>query len=275
MNLSVIDKLIIDALNEDVTYEDITTESIIPDSLQNSANLYAKQDGILAGIFVFKRVFEILGDVDVKVLKEDGNEIKKGDVVCTLRGKTKNILIGERTALNFIQRMSGIATLTREFVKRIEGTKAQLLDTRKTTPNLRILEKYSTMVGGAVNHRFNLSDGILIKDNHIKAAGGIYNAVELVKKRYSNLKKIEVETENLDMVREALKCSVDIIMLDNMSLQLIKEAVLLIDGRALTEVSGNVNLDTISDIAKTGVDFISTGAITHSYKSLDLSLRIV
>lgn len=275
MNLSVIDKLIIDALNEDVTYEDITTEAIIPDSLQNSANLYAKQDGILAGIFVFKRVFEILGDVDVKVLKEDGNEIKKGDVVCTLRGKTKNILIGERTALNFIQRMSGIATLTREFVKRIEGTKAQLLDTRKTTPNLRILEKYSTRVGGAVNHRFNLSDGILIKDNHIKAAGGIYNAVELVKKRYSNLKKIEVETENLDMVREALKCSVDIIMLDNMSLQLIKEAVLLIDGRALTEVSGNVNLDTISDIAKTGVDFISTGAITHSYKSLDLSLRIV
>ncbi|SKA77675.1 nicotinate-nucleotide pyrophosphorylase [carboxylating] [Caloramator quimbayensis] len=275
MNLSVIDKLIIDALNEDVTYEDITTEAIISDSLQSSANLYAKQDGILAGIFVFKRVFEILGDVDVQVLKKDGNEIKKGDVVCTLRGKTKNILIGERTALNFIQRMSGIATLTREFIKRIEGTKAQLLDTRKTTPTLRILEKYSTRVGGAVNHRFNLSDGILIKDNHIKAAGGIYNAVELVKKRYSNLKKIEVETEDLDMVREALKCNADIIMLDNMSIELIKEAVSLIDGRALTEVSGNVSLDTISDIAKTGVDFISTGAITHSYKSLDLSLRIV
>lgn len=275
MNLSVIDKLIIDALNEDVTFEDITTEAIIPDNLYSRANLYAKQDGILAGIFVFKRVFEILGDVDIEVFKEDGNSLKKGDIICTLKGKTKNILIGERTALNFIQRMSGIATLTREFVKRIEGTKAKLLDTRKTTPNLRILEKYSTRVGGVINHRFNLSDGILIKDNHIKAAEGISNAVELVRKRYSNLKKIEVETEDLEMVREALECGVDIIMLDNMSLELIKEAVSLIDGRALTEVSGNVNLDTIRDIAKTGVDFISTGAITHSYKSLDLSLRII
>lgn len=171
--------------------------------------------------------------------------------------------------------MSGIATLTREFVKKLEGTKAVLLDTRKTTPNLRILEKYATRMGGAVNHRFNLSDGILIKDNHIKAAGSITRAVELVRKRYSNLKKIEVETESLDMVKEALSCNVDIIMLDNMNLKLIKEAVKLINGRALIEVSGNVNLNTIGDIAKTGVDFISTGAITHSYKSLDLSLRIV
>lgn len=275
MNLSMIDKLIQDALNEDVTYEDITTEAIIPDDLLSTANLIAKEDGVLAGLFVFKRVFELLGEVEIEGFKRDGEEVKKGDIICTLKGKTKNILIGERTALNFIQRMSGIATLTREFVKKLEGTKAVLLDTRKTTPNLRILEKYATRMGGAVNHRFNLSDGILIKDNHIKAAGSITRAVELVRKRYSNLKKIEVETETLDMVKEALSCNVDIIMLDNMNLDLIKEAVKLINGRALIEVSGNVNLNTIGDIAKTGVDFISTGAITHSYKSLDLSLRIV
>lgn len=275
MNLSMIDKLIQDALNEDVTYEDITTEAIIPDDLLSTANLIAKEDGVLAGLFVFKRVFELLGEVEIEGFKRDGEEVKKGDIICTLKGKTKNILIGERTALNFIQRMSGIATLTREFVKKLEGTKAVLLDTRKTTPNLRILEKYATRMGGAVNHRFNLSDGILIKDNHIKAAGSITRAVELVRKRYSNLKKIEVETENLDMVKEALSCNVDIIMLDNMNLDLIKEAVKLINGRALIEVSGNVNLNTIGNIAKTGVDFISTGAITHSYKSLDLSLRIV
>lgn len=275
MNLSMIDKLIQAALNEDVTYEDITTEAIIPDDLLSTANLIAKEDGVLAGLFVFKRVFEILGEVEIESFKRDGEEVKNGDIICTLKGKTKNILIGERTALNFIQRMSGIATLTREFVKKLEGTKAVLLDTRKTTPNLRILEKYATRMGGAVNHRFNLSDGILIKDNHIKAAGSITRAVELVRKRYSNLKKIEVETESLDMVKEALSCNVDIIMLDNMNLELIKEAVKLINGRALIEVSGNVNLNTIGDIAKTGVDFISTGAITHSYKSLDLSLRIV
>ncbi|MDO6354778.1 carboxylating nicotinate-nucleotide diphosphorylase [Caloramator sp. CAR-1] len=275
MNLSMIDKLIQAALNEDVTYEDITTEAIIPDDLLSTANLIAKEDGVLAGLFVFKRVFEILGEVEIESFKRDGEEVKKVDIICTLKGKTKNILIGERTALNFIQRMSGIATLTREFVKKLEGTKAVLLDTRKTTPNLRILEKYATRMGGAVNHRFNLSDGILIKDNHIKAAGSITRAVELVRKRYSNLKKIEVETESLDMVKEALSCNVDIIMLDNMNLELIKEAVKLINGRALIEVSGNVNLNTIGDIAKTGVDFISTGAITHSYKSLDLSLRIV
>ncbi|CCJ33182.1 carboxylating nicotinate-nucleotide diphosphorylase [Caloramator australicus] len=275
MNLSMIDKLIQDALNEDVTYEDITTEAIIPDDLLSTANLIAKEDGVLAGLFVFKRVFEILGEVEIESFIRDGEEVKNGDIICTLKGKTKNILIGERTSLNFIQRMSGIATLTREFVKKLEGTKAVLLDTRKTTPNLRILEKYATRMGGAVNHRFNLSDGILIKDNHIKAAGSITRAVELVRKRYSNLKKIEVETESLDMVKEALSCNVDIIMLDNMNLKLIKEAVKLINGRALIEVSGNVNLNTIGDIAKTGVDFISTGAITHSYKSLDLSLRIV
>ncbi|MCX7903403.1 MAG: carboxylating nicotinate-nucleotide diphosphorylase [Caloramator sp.] len=275
MNLLIIDRLIQDALNEDVTYEDITTEAIIPDDLVSTANLIAKENGVLAGLFIFKRVFELLGEVEIKSFKNDGDEVKKGDIICTLKGKAKNILIGERTALNFIQRMSGIATLTREFVKRLEGTKAVLLDTRKTTPNLRILEKYATRMGGAVNHRFNLSDGILIKDNHIKAAGNITRAVELVRKRYSNLKKIEVETENLDMVREALECNVDIIMLDNMNLELIKEAVNIINGKALIEVSGNVNLNTIGDIAKLGVDFISTGAITHSYKSLDLSLRII
>lgn len=275
MNLLVYDKIILDALNEDVTYEDLTTEAIIPNDSISEAKLIAKQDGVIAGLFVFKRVFELLGGVDVETLVDDGATVKNGDIICRLKGNTKYMLIGERTALNFIQRMSGIATLTREFVKRIEGTKAVLLDTRKTTPNLRILEKYSTRIGGAANHRFNLSDGILIKDNHIKTAGSITNAVELVRKRYSNLKKIEVETEDLNMVKEALDCKVDIIMLDNMNLDLIRQSVALINGRALIEVSGNVNLDTISDIAKTGVDFISTGAITHSYKSMDLSLRIV
>ncbi|KRQ87629.1 Nicotinate-nucleotide pyrophosphorylase [carboxylating] [Caloramator mitchellensis] len=275
MNLYTIDKIILDALNEDVTSEDLTTEAIIPNDSVSEAKLIAKQDGVIAGIFVFKRVFELLGSVEVETLFNDGAAVKYGDVICRLNGNTKNMLIGERTALNFIQRMSGISTLTSEFVKRIEGTKAVLLDTRKTTPNLRILEKYATRIGGAVNHRFNLSDGILIKDNHIKAAGSITKAVELVRKRYSNLKRIEVETESLDMVKEALDCKADIIMLDNMNLELIKQSVELINGRALIEVSGNVNLDTVSDIAKTGVDFISTGAITHSYKSMDLSLRIM
>lgn len=274
MNLSIIDRIILDALNEDVNFEDITTEAIVPDTSNSIARLVAKEDGLIAGVFVFKRVFELLGSIGINVLINDGQKVKKGDIICELNGKTKNILIGERTALNFIQRMSGISTLTNEFVKKLEGTKAVLLDTRKTTPNLRIIEKYAARIGGAVNHRFNLSDGVLIKDNHIKAAGSITKAVELIRKRYSNLKKIEVETENINMVKEALACKVDIIMLDNMDIEMIENAVKVINNQALIEVSGNVNLNNISEIAKTGIDFISAGAITHSYKSLDLSLKI-
>ncbi|WP_027308150.1 carboxylating nicotinate-nucleotide diphosphorylase [Caloramator sp. ALD01] len=275
MNLFEIDEIIKKALNEDINYIDLTTEAIIDKNMKSTAKLIAKQDGIIAGTFVFKRVFDILGDVVCTTNFEDGSLIKSGDVVCTLYGSTQNILIGERTALNFIQRMSGIATTTWQFVKKLEGTKTKLLDTRKTTPTLRILEKYSTSIGGAMNHRFNLSDGILIKDNHIKAAGSIKRAVDMVRSKYGYLKKIEVETETIDMVKECLECNVDIIMLDNMNIEDIKKAVSIINGKALIEVSGNVNLENIREVAEANVDFISTGYITHSYKSLDLSLKIV
>ena len=275
VNLFEIDELIKKALSEDINYLDLTTEAIIDKNMKSSAELISKQCGIIAGTFVFKRVFDILGNVECSINLDEGSFVKKGDVICTLYGSTKNILIGERTALNFIQRMSGIATTTWQFVKELEGTRTKLLDTRKTTPTLRILEKYSTNIGGALNHRFNLSDGILIKDNHIKAAGSIKKAVEMVKFKYGNLKKIEVEVETIDMVKECLECGVDIIMLDNMNIEDIKKAVSIINGKALIEVSGNVTLENIREIAETNVDFISTGYITHSYKSLDLSLKIV
>ncbi|CDF57479.1 carboxylating nicotinate-nucleotide diphosphorylase [Thermobrachium celere] len=274
MNLFEVDELIKKALSEDINYLDLTTEAIIDKEMKSNAKLIAKQNGVIAGTFVFKRVFEILGDVECTIHLEDGTHVKSGDTVCSLYGSTKNILIGERTALNFIQRMSGIATTTRQFVEKLEGTKVKLLDTRKTTPTLRILEKYSTNIGGALNHRFNLSDGILIKDNHIKAAGSIKKAVEMVRLKYGNIKKIEVEAETLDMVKECLECNVDIIMLDNMDVENIRKAVSIINKRALIEVSGNVTLENINEIAKTGIDFISTGYITHSYKSLDLSLKL-
>lgn len=275
MNLFNIDNLIKEALTEDINYMDLTTEAIVKNNNKSVANLIAKQDGIISGIFVFKRVFDLLGDVECEIYFNDGSFVNKGDIICKLSGNTKNILIGERTALNFIQRMSGIATLTYKFVRQLEGTNTKLLDTRKTTPTLRILEKYSTSIGGALNHRYNLSDGILIKDNHIKAAGGIKNAVELVRQKYGNIKKIEVEAETIDMVKECLECHADIIMLDNMDIDTMKKALSIIDKKALVEVSGNVTLDNIREIAKLGVDYISTGYITHSYKSLDLSLKIL
>lgn len=275
MNLFNIDTLIKEALSEDISYIDLTTEAIVQDNSSSVAHLIAKEQGIISGIYVFKRVFDLLGNVECEIYFKDGCYVNKGDIICKLTGNTKNILIGERTALNFVQRMSGIATLTNKFVKQLDGTKTKLLDTRKTTPTLRTLEKYSTSIGGALNHRFNLSDGILIKDNHIKAAGSIKNAVELVRQRYGNIKKIEVETETIDMVKECLECNVDIIMLDNMDIETIKTALSIIDNRALVEVSGNITLDNIQEIAKLGVDYISTGYITHSYKSLDLSLKIL
>ena len=273
MNYLVVDKIIKNALIEDVPSEDITTNSIVDTKSISTVELLCKEEGIIAGGEIFKRVFEILGNVEVELYKCDGETVYPKDKVAFLKGSTRNLLIGERIALNLLQIMSGIATLTNKFVKEIEHTNAKLLDTRKTTPNLRILEKYSVKVGGGCNHRFNLSDGVMLKDNHISAAGGIKNAVDLVRKNSSFVRKIEVETENLEMVQEALDEKVDIIMLDNMSLDVAKEAVELINKRALTEFSGNVELFNIKEIAEIGVDYISVGALTHSAKILDLSMK--
>lgn len=273
MNYLVVDKIIKDALLEDIQSGDITTNSIIDEKSIATVELLCKEEGIIAGVEVFKRVFNILGNVEVELYKCDGDKVYPKDKVAILRGSTRNLLLGERIALNLLQRMSGIATLTNKFVQEIKQTNTKLLDTRKTTPNLRILEKYSVKVGGGCNHRFNLSDGVMLKDNHISAAGGIRNAVELARKNSSFVRKIEVETENLEMVKEALDAKADIIMLDNMSLDIAKQAVELINKRALTEFSGNVELSNIKEIAEIGVDYISVGALTHSAKILDFSMK--
>ena len=273
MNYLVIDKIIKDALVEDIPNEDITTNCIIDENSKSTIELICKEDGIIAGLKVFERVFHILGDVEVQLYKNDGDKVYKKEKVAFLKGSTRNILMGERIALNLLQRMSGIATTTNKYVEEIKHTKAKLLDTRKTTPNLRILEKYSVKVGGGCNHRFNLSDGVMLKDNHIDAAGGITNAVKLARENSSFVRKIEVETENLDMVKEALDVKADIIMLDNMDLETAKEAVNIIGNKAQIEFSGNVTLDNIKKIAQIGVDYISVGALTHSSKILDLSMK--
>ena len=273
MNWFAVDDFLINSLKEDMPYYDLTTDSIVNDDSICSIELICKEDGIIAGLAIFKRVFELLGNIDISFNFKDGDIIKKGDIIANLKGNTKNILSGERLALNIIQRMSGIATLTNNLVKEISHTKAKLLDTRKTTPGLRMFEKYAVKIGGGVNHRYSLSDGILIKDNHIKAAGNITNAVTLVRNNIGNLKKIEVETESIEEVKEALLTNADIIMLDNMSIETMNDAIKLIDGAALTEASGNIDLSTIKSVAETGVDFISSGATTHSYKSLDISLK--
>lgn len=273
MNYLVIDKIIRESLIEDAPNGDITTNAIVDKNSISTVDLLCKEEGIIAGLEIYKRVFDILGDVQVKLCKKDGDKVYKAEKIAFLKGSTRNILLGERTALNLLQRMSGIATLTNKFVKEIEHTKTKLLDTRKTTPNLRILEKYSVKVGGGHNHRFNLSDGVMLKDNHIEAAGGIKNAVESARKNSSFVRKIEVETENIEMVEQALEAKVDIIMLDNMNLDLAKEAVEIINKRALIEFSGNVELNNIRQIAEIGVDYISVGALTHSAKILDLSMK--
>ncbi|OSA98287.1 UNVERIFIED_ORG: nicotinate-nucleotide diphosphorylase (carboxylating) [Clostridium botulinum] len=273
MNYLVVDKIIKEALLEDIPNEDITTNSIIKESSICTVDLLCKEEGILSGLEVFKRVFDILGNVQIQFNKKDGDKICSGEKIALLKGDARNVLLGERVALNLLQRMSGIATLTNKFVKKIEHTRAKLLDTRKTTPNLRILEKYSVKIGGGYNHRFNLSDGIMLKDNHINAAGGIKKAVEMCKKNSSFVRKIEVEAETLDMVNEALEAKVDIIMLDNMNLKTAKEAVRIINNRVLIEFSGNVNIDNIKEIAEIGVEYISVGALTHSAKILDLSMK--
>lgn len=273
LNCLAIDKVIKDALLEDVPSEDITTNSIIGAKSTATVELLCKEEGIVAGLEVYKRVFDLLGEVEVQLFKRDGDKVFSKEKVGFLKGNTRNILVGERVALNILQRMSGIATLTNKYVEEIKNTNAKLLDTRKTTPNLRILEKYSVKVGGGCNHRFNLSDGVMLKDNHISAAGGIKKAVELARRNSSFVRKIEVETENLEMVKEALEAKADIIMLDNMNLDLAKHALELIDKKALTEFSGNVELSNIKTIAELGVDYISVGALTHSAKILDFSMK--
>ncbi|MCR5609384.1 MAG: carboxylating nicotinate-nucleotide diphosphorylase, partial [Lachnospiraceae bacterium] len=268
-----VDDLIMSALREDITSEDITTNAIMKEDKRGQVNLICKEDGVIAGLQVYKRVFELLdkdATVDMKV--KDGDEVKKGQLLAVLTADVKAILSGERTALNYLQRMSGIASHTRKMVNLLKGSKTRLLDTRKTTPNNRIFEKYAVKVGGGCNHRYNLSDGILIKDNHIDAAGGVKNAVLMAKEYAPFVRKIEVEVENLDMLNEALEAGADIIMLDNMTTEMMKEAVKIIDGRAVTECSGNVTEDRIDDIISTGVDFVSSGALTHSSPVLDISM---
>lgn len=273
MNLNV-DKLIRSALEEDISSEDVTTNSVMPVKTQGTVDLIVKQDGILCGMDVFERVFKLL-DPETEVIrkKNDGDEVKPGDLAAVVNGDIRVLLSGERTALNYLQRMSGIATYTHEVASLLTGTKTRLLDTRKTSPNNRIFEKYSVRVGGGYNHRYNLSDGVLLKDNHIGAAGGVAQAVKMARDYAPFVRKIEVEVENLDMVKEAVEAGADIIMLDNMSHDEMKEAIEIIAGRAQTECSGNVTRENIAKILDLGVDFVSSGALTHSAPIMDLSLK--
>ena len=268
------DKFIRLALEEDINSEDVTTNSVMPEYEKGEVQLICKEDGIIAGLGVFERVFTIL-DPETKVVFDvkDGDEVKNGQHLATVVGDIRVLLSGERTALNYLQRMSGIATYTNKVAKLLEGTKTVLLDTRKTTPCMRIFEKYAVKVGGGSNHRYNLSDGVLLKDNHIDAAGGVKEAIEAAKAYAPFVRKIEVETENLDMVKEAVEAGADIIMLDNMSPEEMAEAVKIIDGRAKTECSGNVTKENIEKITKIGVDYVSSGALTHSSPILDISLK--
>ena len=268
------DELILQALREDITSEDITTNSVMPHYQAGEVDLICKQDGVIAGLEVFKRVFQLLDEkTEVIFYCKDGDTVKNGEKIGLVRGDIRVLLSGERTALNYLQRMSGIATYTREIADLLKGSKTKLLDTRKTTPNMRIFEKYSVKVGGGYNHRYNLSDGILLKDNHIGAAGGVKEAVRMAKEYAPFVRKIEIEVENLDMLMEALEAGADIIMLDNMSVDDMKKAVELCRGKAETECSGNVTRENVARLVDIGVDYISSGALTHSSPILDLSLK--
>ncbi len=268
------DKLIKSALEEDIPNEDISTNAVIRGYVKGRVELICKQDGIICGLGVFARTFELLdGTFACEFFAKDGVAVKKGQLIAVLTGDIRALLSGERTALNFLQRMSGIATYTRRVAELLKGSRTRLLDTRKTTPNMRIFEKYAVKTGGGGNHRYNLSDGVMLKDNHIGAAGGIKQAVAAAREYSSFVRKIEVEVENLEMCREALEAGADIIMLDNMSVSDMKAAVEMINGRALTECSGNVTCENIKNIIETGVDFVSSGALTHSAPILDLSLK--
>jgi nicotinate-nucleotide pyrophosphorylase (carboxylating) len=268
------DPLIMGALEEDISSEDVSTNAVMPESVKGEVDLICKQDGVLAGLRVFERVFELLDDdVEFEMYAGDGDHVEKGQLIGKVRGDIRTLLSGERTALNYLQRMCGIATYTNSIASLLEGTKIRLLDTRKTTPNNRIFEKYAVKVGGGNNHRYNLSDGVLLKDNHIGAAGSVTKAIEMAKKYAPFVRKIEIEVENLDMVKEAVEADADIIMLDNMSRDMLKEAIAIIDGRAETEISGNVTKENIRQYADLGVDYISSGALTHSAPIMDLSLK--
>ncbi len=273
-NILLLDDIIKRALTEDIGTGDITTLSTIPEAKKIKGRFIAKENGILCGIDVSKRVFEIVDStIIINILLKDGASFKKGDIIAEVSGNAQSILSGERTALNFLQRLSGIATRTNQTVAIIKGTKTAIADTRKTTPGLRVLEKYAVKIGGGTNHRYNLSDGILIKDNHITAAGGITAAVEAARKNAPHTLKIEVEVENFEMIKEALACKADIIMLDNMSIEDMTKAVELINGAAMVEASGNMGDRDLLAVAKTGVNIISIGALTHSVKASDISLK--
>lgn len=267
--------IVLNALKEDMPLGDVTTDNIVQEDNISNAEFLAKQDAVIAGLDVARHVFETLdSSVKFTALIEDGDEVKKGDIIARVSGPTRALLKGERTALNFLQRLSAIATMTNRYVMKVQGLQVKITDTRKTTPGLRLLEKYAVNAGGGSNHRFSLSDGVLIKDNHIAAAGGITNAVTRVRENIPHTIKIEVEVESMEEVQEALDCKVDIIMLDNMTNEQMSEAVKLINGRALVEASGNMTEETIYDVALTGVDIISIGKLTHSANSVDISMNI-
>ena len=268
------DKLIIMALQEDITSEDVSTNAVMPKAQKGKVDLICKQDGIIAGLDVYARVFTLLDDsTEVEFFCKDGDEVKAGQLMGIVTGDIRVLLSGERVALNYLQRMSGIATYTHEVAELLKGSKTTLLDTRKTTPNCRIFEKYAVRVGGGSNHRYNLSDGVLLKDNHIGAAGSISNAVRMAKEYAPFVRKIEVEVETLDQVKEAVEAGADIIMLDNMTTDQMRVAIDLIDGRAETECSGNVTKENIESLISLGVDYISSGALTHSSPIMDISMK--
>ena len=269
-----VDPLILSALKEDITSEDVSTNSVMPEPKLGEVDLICKQDGVICGLQVFARTFELLDEnTKIELYAKDGDEVKNGQLMAKVTGDIRVLLCGERTALNYLQRMSGIATYTRSVASLLEGSKTKLLDTRKTSPNNRIFEKYSVRVGGGNNHRYNLTDGVLLKDNHIGAAGGVAEAVKMAKEYAPFVRKIEVEVENLDMVKEAIEAGADIIMLDNMSHEECKQAMDMIAGRAEVEVSGNVTKENIAELTDLGVDYVSSGALTHSAPILDISLK--
>lgn len=268
------DKLIRMALEEDITSEDVSTNAVMPTKVQGTVDLIAKEDGVIAGMDVYARVFKLLDeDTEIEMFCHDGDEVREGDLMAKVTGDIRVLLSGERVALNYLQRMSGIATYTRSVAKLLEGSGVTLLDTRKTTPNCRVFEKYAVRVGGGCNHRYNLSDGVLLKDNHIGAAGSITKAIQMAKAYAPFVRKIEIETETLEQVAEAVEAGADIIMLDNMTPEVMKQAVALIDGRAQTECSGNITKENIARICEIGVDFVSSGALTHSAPILDISMK--
>ena len=268
------DQLIRMALQEDITSEDVSTNAVMPTATKGTVDLIAKEDGVVAGLEIYARVFTILDEkTEIDLHCKYGDEVKKGELMATVTGDIRVLLSGERVALNYLQRMSGIATYTRQVVKLLEGSNVTLLDTRKTTPNCRVFEKYAVRVGGGHNHRYNLSDGVLLKDNHIGAAGSVAKAVKMAKAYAPFVRKIEIEVETLDQVKEAVEAGADIIMLDNMTPEVMKQAVELIDGRAQTECSGNITKENIQKIREIGVDFVSSGALTHSAPILDISMK--